>query len=140
MCAERLQASQQECAQLREAGEEARSRAAKLEAELQGLCGAYNALEAHCTGVEARLHDLERSSSAAALGAVSLLASRLMHRMARKGWSWWWPGCGAGQKRGAEAAEEEDDGMDDLLMCLGQVSAAGCSHRTCKKLGRLSCQ
>ena len=123
--AERLQAQQQECAQLAAAGEEARARAARLEADLTGLSGAYNALEAHASALEDRLRDLEPSSEGpAAPGALSRWPA--MRRI----------GChkgsvpvtvlasGAGQKSGTEAAdEEEDDGMDDLLMCLGQVSS-----------------
>ena len=69
--AERLQASQQECVQLRAAGEEARASAAKLEADLEGLSGAYNALEAHFNALEVRLRGLEASSGSGAPGTVS---------------------------------------------------------------------
>lgn len=95
----RLEAAEREAAQQRSAAEEARGAAAKLEADLEGLSGAYNSLETHSFALEARVRQLESSG-------------------VQKG---------AAEDSAAEAAaadeEEEDDGLNDLLICLGQASA-----------------
>lgn len=103
MHAGRLEASEREAAQLRSAAEEARAAAAKLEADLEGLSGAYNSLETHSFTLEARLRQLESS-------AGSLQQSSAAH---------------SGTKATAvdeEDGEDDEDGMNDLLICLGQVS------------------
>ena len=74
---EQLQASQQECAHLRAAAEDARAGSVKLEKDMEGLSGAYNALEAHCSALEARLREAEaQSGQISAAGAHAMLPSR----------------------------------------------------------------
>ena len=73
---EQLQASQQECAHLRAAAEDARAGSAKLEKDMEGLSGAYNALEAHCSALEARLRGAESdpgTTTAAGTHVVAIL-------------------------------------------------------------------
>lgn len=62
--AERLAAAEGEAAQLRSAAQEARAAAAKLDADLEGLSGAYNSLEQHSFTLEARLRQLEEQGIA----------------------------------------------------------------------------
>jgi hypothetical protein len=95
----RLEAAEREAAQQRSAAEEARGAAAKLEADLEGLSGAYNSLETHSFALEARVRQLE--SSGVQKGAAE---------------------DGAAEAAAADE-EEEDDGLNDLLICLGQASA-----------------
>ncbi len=98
----RLEASEREAMQLRKAAEEARAAAAKLEADLEGLSGAYNSLEMHSFTLEARLRQLESSAGSLQQGAAAV----------------------SGTKAHAEDEEDGDDdgGMNDLLICLGQAS------------------
>ncbi len=100
MCAGRLAAAERETAQHRSAAEEARAAAAKLEADLEGLSGAYNSLETHSFTLEARVRQLESSPGADVASGAAAEAS-------------------AEASGGNEG--EEDDGLNDLLICLGQV-------------------
>ena len=66
---EQLQASQQECEHLRAAVEEAKAGSAKLGRDMEGLSGAYNALEAQCNALEARLREAEAKPGGATSSA-----------------------------------------------------------------------
>ena len=99
MFAGRLDSAERGAAQQRSAAEEARGAAAKLEADLEGLSGAYNSLETHSFALEARLRQLEYSD--VPKGAA---------------------GDSAAEAPTAADNEEEDDGLNDLLICLGQAS------------------
>lgn len=108
----RLEGSEREAAQLRSAAEDARAAAAKLEADLEGLSGAYNSLETHSFTLEARLRQLESSAGSLQQGAMAP----------------------SGTKAPAEDEEDgdDDDGMNDLLICLGQASHSRIKHEwTC---------
>ena len=73
-----------------------------MEADLEGLSGAYNSLETHSFALEARLRQLE---SAASTGAQRSAA----------------PDAAADTSAADE--NEDDGGLNDLLICLGQASA-----------------
>ena len=76
---EQLQASLQECMRLRATAEDTRAGSAKLERDMEGLSDAFNALEAHCAALEARLREAEAHSGNAtgsASGIYVLLAWR----------------------------------------------------------------
>lgn len=60
-----------EAAQLRTLAQEARAAAAKLDADLEGLSGAYNSLEQHSFTLEARLRTLEEQSATGQLLPIS---------------------------------------------------------------------